>query len=162
MRLGHGIALWIHYYTSHADYAIIAVRRFNPLVYARPLIPHFSHPERSVLKSANFPLLQRGWVFQEWMLPHRVLHFTTQELVWECRETTACKCSDTFPSWKEEFTSMLKEGRDLETWQSTVSMYHNLDLTYSSDRLRALSGMAKMFQSYRRGVYRAGLWSLDP
>jgi hypothetical protein len=39
-----------------------------------------------------FPLLSRGWAFQERLLAPRVLHFCGQEIVWQCRELTICEC----------------------------------------------------------------------
>lgn len=42
----------------------------------------------------HFPLLTRGWAFQERLLSARVLHLCRSELVWECREMTACECGN--------------------------------------------------------------------
>jgi heterokaryon incompatibility protein (HET) len=39
-----------------------------------------------------YPLLSRGWVFQERYLSPRVLHFCKEEMVWECIEETTCEC----------------------------------------------------------------------
>ena len=38
------------------------------------------------------PLLGRGWAFQERALSARVVHFTRQELVWECKTKQCCDC----------------------------------------------------------------------
>jgi hypothetical protein len=40
----------------------------------------------------HFPLLTRGWAFQERLLSPRVLHICESELVWECREASKCEC----------------------------------------------------------------------
>ncbi|KAH7071302.1 heterokaryon incompatibility protein-domain-containing protein [Paraphoma chrysanthemicola] len=40
----------------------------------------------------HFPLLTRGWAFQERLLSPRVLHICKSELVWECREASLCEC----------------------------------------------------------------------
>jgi hypothetical protein len=40
----------------------------------------------------HFPLLTRGWAFQERLLSRRVLHICESELVWECREACKCEC----------------------------------------------------------------------
>jgi hypothetical protein len=40
------------------------------------------------------PLLTRGWVFQERLLSPRVLHFASQELMWECMEESWCECME--------------------------------------------------------------------
>ncbi|KAK3389989.1 heterokaryon incompatibility protein-domain-containing protein, partial [Podospora didyma] len=42
--------------------------------------------------SLSYPLLTRGWVFQERVLSPRVLHFCAQEMVWECNTTSMCEC----------------------------------------------------------------------
>lgn len=42
--------------------------------------------------SKHFPLLTRGWAFQERLLSKRVLHLSESELVWECRESSLCEC----------------------------------------------------------------------
>ena len=36
--------------------------------------------------------LKGAWVFQERLLPPRVLHFSHHELVWECMELADCQC----------------------------------------------------------------------
>lgn len=41
----------------------------------------------------RFPLMSRGWAFQERILSRRVLHFSEHELVWECRELSTCECN---------------------------------------------------------------------
>lgn len=60
----------------------IAVRR--PLKHWNNMIP-------SQLQK-RFPLLSRGWAFQERLLSPRVLHFCEAELVWECRQVSTCEC----------------------------------------------------------------------
>ena len=38
-------------------------------------------------------LSKRGWALQESILPSRILHFTAQEIVWECNTHCQCQCS---------------------------------------------------------------------
>lgn len=52
-------------------------------------------PSGSIL--AVYPLLSRGWAFQERILSPRVLHFCKEELVWECREESVCECGSLTP-----------------------------------------------------------------
>lgn len=40
----------------------------------------------------EFPLLIRGWAFQERLLSPRILHFTTHEIVFECLGSSNCEC----------------------------------------------------------------------
>ena len=58
-------------------------------VLTRRAISHFDRPQ-------DFPLMKRGWVFQERILSPRVLHFGPQELLWECMENRSCECG--FPN----------------------------------------------------------------
>ena len=40
------------------------------------------------------PINRRGWVLQERLLSHRIIHFGAQQVFWECRQLLAC---ETFP-----------------------------------------------------------------
>ena len=57
----------------------------------RKPITHWNTIGQSELH-ARFPLMSRGWAFQERLLSRRVLHFSEAELVWECRELSTCEC----------------------------------------------------------------------
>jgi len=47
----------------------------------------------------HYPLLTRGWTFQERILARRCVHFTVKELVWECKcEYPFSPLSPSFPS----------------------------------------------------------------
>jgi hypothetical protein len=37
------------------------------------------------------PLGKRGWVFQEWTLARRVVHFTSKGMMWSCRALGMCE-----------------------------------------------------------------------
>ena len=43
----------------------------------------------------DFPLMRRGWAFQEKLLSKRYLCFGDKEILWECCEDVACSCSVT-------------------------------------------------------------------
>ncbi|KAK5657170.1 hypothetical protein OQA88_3227 [Cercophora sp. LCS_1] len=59
----------------------------NATLYARPATRHIHrHP------SPAFPLLTRAWVYQERLLSPRVVHFTPDELSWECNRSIRCQC----------------------------------------------------------------------
>ncbi|KAK8098834.1 uncharacterized protein PG998_012075 [Apiospora kogelbergensis] len=42
----------------------------------------------------HFPLMARGWIYQERMLSPRVLHFGYHELFFECSTDCQCECGD--------------------------------------------------------------------
>ncbi|KAF5975539.1 hypothetical protein FBULB1_7319 [Fusarium bulbicola] len=138
----------------------------------------------------NTPLNTRGWVVQERFLAPRVLHFTKDQMYWECLETTVCEAD---PDWKLQILAkddrlrqpiqtvykaagrqIVRRVSNLQTnqglgaiglektyhtlWGSLVSIYANCALTKESDRLIAMSGIAKRFQEASKDTYLAGLW----
>lgn len=125
----------------------------------------------------NSPLHNRGWVFQERFLAPRNLHFCRDQLFFECNEHTTC---ETFPKglpglrkhhghkpiksmlWKQEDLSVLSDRNreHLRTfWYShVISMYSIMDLSVSTDKLIALSGVAKLFMARLEDTYVAGMW----
>ncbi|KAK3319503.1 heterokaryon incompatibility protein-domain-containing protein [Cercophora scortea] len=126
-----------------------------------------SHPGNSLVygEDARFPLLTRGWVFQERLLSPRVLHFGPDEMLWECHEESLCECerSQGLGLSKAGHTRLLAGGNrdELElAWRRLVEQYSNMRLTKTSDKLPAFSGIAKQFAKKRPdSTYLAGLWS---
>ncbi|CAM1503538.1 Fc.00g011290.m01.CDS01 [Cosmosporella sp. VM-42] len=121
-----------------------------------------------------WPLLNRAWVLQERLLALRVLHITTVELIWECRKQTRCECgimnfdddSGESQRWRGPYSKVshyktlhkVDQPSLIQIWHDIVQWYTKLSITYHSDRLPALSGLAKQMGSRRRVSYLAGLW----
>jgi hypothetical protein len=140
-------------------------------VFVRQNMPHVDQLHLHYTRSySGFPLLRRGWVFQERLLSPRVLHFTPHELMWECTETFSCECGYTGPTetdqdapghLKIDHSHTLARGsyeEILRQWRRIVSTYSMLDMTFERDKLPAFAGAAKQMQPYRKGRYLAGLW----
>ncbi|OCL12958.1 HET-domain-containing protein [Glonium stellatum] len=115
----------------------------------------------------SFPLLSRAWFFQERLHSSRLLHFCSEELVWECRERHSCECfgacfHDTGRvTRKKPKSSFVNDqiAEDLKKeWSSFINAYSKLNLTFESDYLPALSGTAQEMQRQGKGRYLAGLW----
>ncbi|KAI6089955.1 CNVH-domain-containing protein [Hypoxylon rubiginosum] len=129
----------------------------------------------------HYPLLTRAWVYQERRLSPRILHFCGNELVFECKQHTACECDsvavDSFKdrdSWTKAYETYYATHHDVtkvddttkieHEWHSWVRAYSRLNLTYVSDRLPAISGVAQQVKERREahnmptGRYLAGLW----
>lgn len=108
------------------------------------------------------PLLNRAWIYQERLLSPRILHFTNEELVFECRERSDCECGyDTHnKSMKVRHALALSSDQKalLSRWLCIVNEYSLLDLTYGKDKLPGLSGVAKQMQHLNGDSYLAGLW----
>jgi hypothetical protein len=111
-------------------------------------------------------LMARGWVLQERLLSPRLLHFK-HELIFECRDDRVCECSDS--NWPTAISSKAN-GDELKlktmsskalcsSWHNTVSDYAKLQLTYDSDILPAISGLAQLYRRYLGGSYVAGMWA---
>jgi hypothetical protein len=127
----------------------------------------YYHPESkyNVRRNYRLPLLTRGWALQERILATRAVHFTSEELVWECRKHTVCECMALNPitgrvqseeMWKN---AIQQSGHHrFELWHRITKLYMSLSITYQSDCLPALSGLAKQMQANGVGEYAAGLW----
>lgn len=116
-----------------------------------------------------FPVLSRGWCFQERLLATRIVHFTATELVFECQTTRKCECrivqSHLYPA-KNNIASALRicldESMDKrgirQMWREIVRSYSVRKLTNIDDKLPALSGIAALLKNKSGYVYAAGLW----
>lgn len=114
----------------------------------------------------EWPLIRRAWAFQERVLSPRVLHFGRTEVIWQCREFEVCECdypSNAFLDEKCRHYHALKQSSNdgLEIlWHKLVMLYSPLKLTFGSDKLAALSGLAKQISKLKpQARYLAGLWS---
>jgi hypothetical protein len=104
------------------------------------------------------PLMERAWAWQEKILSKRIVQFTSSEVKWQCREAGGCECTT-----KREpgMLSVLAvdEGIDVYChWHRLIHDYTGLNLTYISDRLPAMSGVASIVQNAVSSDYLAGLW----
>ena len=120
------------------------------------------------------PLQERGWVFQERLLARRNLHFCCDQLIWECKELYA---SETYPEGLTNemlgspWTTLLN-GDPLElglgdeefdnyyhdTWCQLVFRYSACKLTVPTDKVVALSGVAKRMHEILQDEYVVGMW----
>ncbi|KAJ8115431.1 hypothetical protein OPT61_g2920 [Boeremia exigua] len=114
-------------------------------------------------------LKARGWAFQELLLSPRVLHFTTTAMAFECDTCTTMERgpgSDSLFGYDPERKRLVYAADSLhiryyDRWLQIVQSYSHLNLTYNSDRLPALSGIACLVASKTDDRYVAGLWRQD-
>ncbi|KAI0127829.1 heterokaryon incompatibility protein-domain-containing protein [Xylariales sp. AK1849] len=109
------------------------------------------------------PLASRAWALQERFLTPRTVHFTAQQLIWECGEKFA---SETFPKdmptpLSTEHSWFRKRKNNPNIWVETVSQYSGCALTNEKDKLIAISGISKWLQNKTKDEYLAGLWRKD-
>jgi hypothetical protein len=119
---------------------------------------------------------KRGWCFQETFMAPRSLYFCKSQLFWECRHV---KVSESFPqgihirslpfrsisdNWKYKLSSNY-----FSQWFHLIEDYSLRDLTFTKDKLVAISGIAKLYSKeyslmYNEGrhdqthYYLAGIW----
>ena len=122
------------------------------------------------------PLTSRAWVCQERLSSSRTLHFGLNQVFWECREQSAC---ETFPEGDPNEPWMLTAKRPLsdlaelqpdgydkvvehfDAWRNILEFYTCASLTFESDRLVAISGLAAEIQNIVRVEYFAGIWNRE-
>lgn len=108
-------------------------------------------------------LTTRAWVLQERYLSRRTLHFTEQQVFWECHGNPACELFPrgypaairlefklAFALWKRRLTR--------RQWPAIVEDYSRRQLTKFSDKFPALGGLARLIQDESKDEYIAGMW----
>ncbi|KAK1986953.1 heterokaryon incompatibility protein [Colletotrichum cereale] len=134
-------------------------------IFVRPRPRDFSDLPTSTLHS-------RAWVTQERLLSARMVHYDTDQLLWECRESRLTE--DGVPvgafgaqnlEWDGRLhlsypfaQSRLPTSQFVWDWYDMVSAYSRRGITKSYDRLPALSGLAKVMEECTGQKYVAGLW----
>lgn len=135
-----------------------------------------SYPSRSS------PLYKRGWVLQEEVLSSRNLIFGPRMLSWKCSMSHADEAHPWFltPSniiidhnialrqWlfvpdsiKSRKRSTTHRRNQFDAWYTMVEDFSARELTFTSDTLPALAGLANLFATSYRCTYVAGLWKED-
>ncbi|OHE99076.1 heterokaryon incompatibility protein [Colletotrichum orchidophilum] len=110
------------------------------------------------------PINKRAWTLQEAILSNRTLHYTTNELVWECNTLRSCACRRDQPVELDEesvrcfrspglFRTLSSAGRAYLQWRQVVQLFSERSISFDADRLPALSGMAKQFRMMHEEVY---------
>jgi hypothetical protein len=166
-----------HVHPAHVDLCVEGIERSSDFVDCTVLYSDLLRQNTSRTAAG-----ERGWILQERLLARRVLHFSSYQLFWGCREHQACeRYPFGFPDhpYKDEFKaihdysisghaisteSMLVppgslSGRDY--WAELIQMYTSMSLTDPNDKLIALSGIAKARAARFGGTYVAGMWRQD-
>jgi hypothetical protein len=122
--------------------------------------PSFLCPlERTFYNSVVYSSLnRRGWVAQERLLSRRLLHFSEEGVFWECQTIDLDVDSLMWKSWAE-MGSQQAFSMTLLKWLHFIQFYSASEFTQPTDRLIALSSIAKSVPVERFGIaYFAGIW----
>ncbi|KAE8139851.1 hypothetical protein BDV38DRAFT_269621 [Aspergillus pseudotamarii] len=116
-----------------------------------------------------------GWTLQEELLSKRLLYYTKQEMIWQCRAGPATEPAEEL-NYSPTLFSKVKEllagsgssedakGSALATykvWYEILQEYTRRDLTSKDDPLPAIAAIAESFQTQLDEQYCAGLWRND-
>jgi hypothetical protein len=128
---------------------------------------------------ADAPLNMCAWVLQERLLAPRTVHFTRPKIFWECKSLLASEIDpyrlveyhqdlSLMQRWNAPLPKHLpfaqQSAECLAKWNNAVSLYSSANLTYQSDKLIAISGVAKHIHSLwpdSATEYLAGIWSFN-
>jgi hypothetical protein len=127
----------------------------------------------------------RAWIFQERVLSSRIVYFSKEQLFWECAETVLSEHNPENSETRERFHRALRSPDDLEAeissvrdepgygspfndlwlehqkfkvWWVLAEQYSQCELTFSSDKWFAISGLCKVLQSRFQSGIHAGIW----
>lgn len=127
------------------------------------------------------PLDSRLWAVQEQLLSTRVLSYRRNELTWQCKTHHGCECRglderysvlDTgkWERWnyhqlvdqstKDSFSEASRKSL-LRWWSSGLALISQKKLSYESEKLSAISGVASSLQITLKDTYLAGMWKND-
>ncbi|KAK2612607.1 hypothetical protein QQS21_001379 [Conoideocrella luteorostrata] len=127
----------------------------------------------------NSPWYNRGWVFQERVLSPRLLIFSGTQILWACEQQQAAETwprgktsenfIDRFESFeveKDRFYKLLDSSSGVSidhcTWWPFLQDYMtSAQLTFQSDRLVAIQGIATLIQNLTDTTYCGGFWLND-
>ncbi|OCL09511.1 hypothetical protein AOQ84DRAFT_220794 [Glonium stellatum] len=108
------------------------------------------------------PLMSRAWTLRERYLSHRILHFGTDQMFWECDSGLFSESGN----WTARYTG-LNDALDVVLdeagtfWYLLLETYSVRKITYGRDKFPALSGLVDEFRRRFNDQYVAGLWWKD-
>lgn len=127
------------------------------------------------------PLDQRGWALQEELLARRALYFGALQIEWRCQHSVAGEGQPQPGAFQTtiggRFYTMIRDYLDFDTdtpetigqfqesfyntWYIMVENYCSRSLTFQTDVLPALAGLARTFATTQKIDYSNGLWIQD-
>ena len=125
------------------------------------------------------PLSRRAWALQERILAPRTVYFTARKIYFGCYQKMTADVDprgfygygggkDIANNWAIDRPALATSASDLyvcsKDWQRMVQQYTHGQLSYESDKLVAIAGLAEHMQRKWLGptiTYLGGLWSFD-
>jgi hypothetical protein len=144
-----------------------------PNIYLRSIYPRVDHSasphEPSKILTEPHAILgnssclgSRAWAFQERLLSRRVLNYTRDQLIWECRECIKREANVFAGKSYMNLPDVESKKKDVyRFWFGVVEYFSKCALTFSRDIFPALSGIASEVNSLLNDTYIAGMWKSD-
>ncbi|KAE9370086.1 HET-domain-containing protein, partial [Stipitochalara longipes BDJ] len=123
--------------------------------------------EADPLEAERFePLYCRAWTLQEQYLSRRILHFCKHQVKVECCTGTLYETIPGFLFADKDTRCVVEDLRPIlhngllsyAPWYRMISAFSNRSLTYDTDKLPALAGIASRVAEMANGKYCAGIW----
>lgn len=112
------------------------------------------------------PLSTRGWALQERVLARRIVHYNSRQMYFECAAGISAEDGSHNPNHLSDLRDLRYPGsypHDITevpgTWSLLLNSFGDRKLTKPTDRLPAMSGLARLVQKRTNAEYVAGLWS---
>ncbi|OAL44435.1 HET-domain-containing protein, partial [Pyrenochaeta sp. DS3sAY3a] len=158
-------ASWV---SSNKNGFLVNQRSNNPV----PVLVNKDCPEENLVISEDSPwesvwsgpLFTRAWVLQEQILAPRAVHFTENQIHWECEDLYA---NEVIPLGVPtvETRGIHEDPASLyPIWMQIIEEFSSRRITVDSDRLPALDGLASEFAQgleVAKSTFIYGLWRND-
>jgi len=152
------------------------ISHFQGAVFVRPILDdvisiigedRFSSDDRPQLM--NMPLFRRAWTLQERVLSRRIVHYSEQQMVWQCKTCLLSEDGEYSSNEATRTTGRLVDLLNVDSkskvatparlsWHQLVTEYTRRKITYDSDKLPAMSALASETARLSGDKYLAGLW----
>lgn len=108
------------------------------------------------------PLEERAWSCQESYCAVRLIRFTDTEVKWRCNTAAGCECHGRLTTEVQKPLQIANDKTTMfEQWRQVSIEFAGRSLTYNTDRLPALAGIASRFHARLGSTYIAGLWQAE-
>lgn len=107
-------------------------------------------------------LSTRGWVLQEEILSHRIIHCSRSEIYWQCKcsyKTQSGQTLDPLEVFREPGDFHVDPARREERmWYEWIEDYSSRNFTFPSDKIPAMSGILNHYHKLSGQTPVLGLW----
>jgi hypothetical protein len=169
--------------SAHTD---LKLETSEGVFYLRPLLPNsVSVTDASTYSELRKPIRMqpwnsRAWTLQERLFSRRIIYFTEEQMIWQCKSRFFAE--DGQLSYVKKRADPQAIGRSLVDlvdyrprvigsskklasptvrsmqWFNLIQRYTKRHLAFTKDRLPALSSLAREVHTHTKATYAAGVW----